>query len=79
MSDYTKTTDFAALDALSTGNPNKVIKGELIDDELNAIATAIASKTDAGTTTYTSITLAGTTTLTGTLSGSSGIIDGGTY
>ena len=79
MSNYTKTTDFNALDSLSTGNPSKVIKGALIDDEFDAIASAIASKTDSGTTTYTSITLAGTTTLTGTLSGTSGIIDGGTY
>ena len=79
MSNYTKTTDFAALDALSTGNAAKIIKGELIDDEFNAIAVAVASKAETGTTTFTSITLAGTTTVTGTVTGASGIIDGGTY
>lgn len=79
MSNYTKTTDFTAKDSLTTGNPNKVVKGSEIDDELDAIATAIASKLDTGATTLTSITAAGTWTLTGTLSGSDGIIDGGTY
>jgi len=79
MSDYTKTTDFAAKDALTTGNPSKVILGEEIDDELNDIAIAIASKLDSGGSTMTSITMAGTWVLTGTLAGSDGIIDGGTY
>lgn len=79
MSNYTKTTDFDALDDLSTGNPAKVVKGELLDDEFDAIATAIASKTDTGSTTFTSITLAGTTTVTGTITGNDGIIDGGTF
>jgi hypothetical protein len=46
MSDYTKTTDFAAKDALASGNANKVIKGTEFDDEFNALETAIASKYD---------------------------------
>lgn len=79
MSNYTKTTDFDALDDLSTGNPAKVVKGELLDDEFDAIAVAINSKTDTGSTTFTSITLAGTTTVTGTITGNDGIIDGGTF
>lgn len=79
MSNYTKTTDFAAKDALATSNPAKIILGEEIDDEFNNIATAIASKQDTGSTTFTSVTLAGTITLTGTISGDNGIIDGGTY
>ena len=79
MSNYTKTTDFAAKDALTTGNANKVVLGEDLDDEFNNIATAIATKLDSSGTTLTSITMAGTWTLTGTLGGSAGIIDGGTY
>ena len=46
MSDYTKTTDFAAKDALSTGDPNKKTKGTEVDTEFNNIATAVATKYD---------------------------------
>lgn len=46
MSDYTKSVDFAAKDALITGNPAKVVKGTEIDTEFNNIATAIATKYD---------------------------------
>ena len=46
MSNYSKTTDFAAKDALSTGNANKIVKGTEIDDEFDAIQTAINSKPD---------------------------------
>ena len=44
MSNYSKTTDFAAKDALSTGNANKIVKGTEIDDEFSAIQTAVNSK-----------------------------------
>lgn len=46
MTDYTKATDFAAKDALITGNPAKVIKGVDINTEFTAIQTAIATKYD---------------------------------
>lgn len=46
MSDYTKTTDFSAKDALSTGDPNKKTKGTEVDTEFNNIATAVATKYD---------------------------------
>jgi hypothetical protein len=46
MSDYTKLTNFAVKDGYTTGNPAKVIKGTEIDDEFNAISTAIATKYD---------------------------------
>ena len=46
MSDYTKTTDFGAKDALASGNANKIVKGSEIDDEFDNIATAIATKYD---------------------------------
>lgn len=48
MSDYTKTTNFTAKDALSTGDPNKLIKGSLFDTEFDAIAVANATKYDSG-------------------------------
>lgn len=78
MSDYTKTTNFAAKDALTTGDPAKLILGTALNTEFDNIATAVSSKLDASGTSFASITLSGTTTLSGTLSGS-GTIDGGTY
>jgi len=44
MSDYTVTYDFSAKDSLSTGDPNKLIKGSEVDTETAAIATAVATK-----------------------------------
>lgn len=73
MSNYSKATDFAAKDALASGNPSKVIVGTEIDDEFNAIATAVATKADSasptltGTVTAASITASGTITATGTI------------
>ena len=43
---YVKLTDFNTKDALPTGDPSKVVKGSEIDDEFNAIETAIATKLD---------------------------------
>jgi hypothetical protein len=53
MSNYTKATNFAAKDSLSTGNPAKVIKGTEIDAEYTAIASAISSKADSNSPTLT--------------------------
>jgi hypothetical protein len=46
MSDYTKSTDFATKDNLTSGNPLKIVKGTEIDTEFNNIQTAIATKLD---------------------------------
>lgn len=46
MSNYSKSTNFAAKDALASGNPSKIVKGTEIDTEFNNIATAIATKAD---------------------------------
>ena len=46
MSNYTKATNFTAKDALSSGNPSKIVLGSEIDAELSAVATAITSKVD---------------------------------
>ena len=61
MTNYTKTTDFAAKDALPSGNSAKIVKGSEIDTEFNNIATASATKANAnaaaltGTTTFETI------------------------
>jgi hypothetical protein len=57
MTNYTKTTDFAAKDALPSGNSAKIVKGSEIDTEFNNIATASATKANAN-----SAALTGTTT-----------------
>jgi hypothetical protein len=63
MSDYTKSTNFATKDALSSGNALKIVKGTEIDTEFNNIATAVATKADLASPTFT-----GTPTLpTGTV------------
>jgi hypothetical protein len=63
MSDYTKSTNFATKDNLSSGNALKIVKGTELDTEFNNIATAIATKADLASPTFT-----GTPTLpTGTI------------
>ena len=63
MSDYTKATNFASKDSLSSGNSLKIVKGTEIDTEFNNIATAVATKADLSGPTFT-----GTPTLpTGTI------------
>lgn len=52
MSDYTKSTNFASKDSLSTGNPLKIVKGTEIDTEFNNIATAVATKADLNSPTF---------------------------
>jgi len=46
MTNYVKFTDFQAKDSLTTGDPLKIIKGQEINDEFNAIQTAVATKAD---------------------------------
>jgi hypothetical protein len=53
MSDYIKATNFAIKDTLLTGNPNKIIKGTEIDTEFSAIASAVSSKADINSPTFT--------------------------
>lgn len=77
MSNYTKTTDFAAKDSLPTSDPAKVVKGTEIDDEFNAISTAVATKANTASPTFTGTVTAPTVTVTGTLT--AGTIDGGSY
>ena len=53
MSNYTKSTNFATKDALASGNPLKIVKGTEIDTEFNNIATAVATKADLVSPTFT--------------------------
>lgn len=77
MSNYTKSTDFAAKDSLPTGDPSKVIKGTEINTEFANIQVAVNSKSDTASPTFTGTVTATTLNVTGTLT--AGTIDGGTY
>jgi len=46
MSDYTQIVNYGPKDGLTSGDPNKLIRGTEIDAELAAIAVAVASKFD---------------------------------
>jgi len=77
MSNYTKTTDFAAKDSLPSGDSGKRIRGTEFETEFDNIGTAIATKADTASPTFTgTVTMAGFA-FTGTLS--TGTIDGGAY
>tara|TARA_R110000823_G_C15783091_1_gene485299 strand:- start:205 stop:438 length:234 start_codon:yes stop_codon:yes gene_type:complete len=77
MSNYTKLTNFAAKDALVSGNPAKVIKGTEVGAEFDAIAVAVNSKSNKASPVFTGTLTAENITATGTLTLST--IDGGTY
>ena len=53
MSDYTKLTAYDTKDSLTTGDPLKRIKGTELDDEFDAISTAIATKANSASPTFT--------------------------
>jgi hypothetical protein len=60
LANYVKATNFAVKDSLASGNPAKIVKGTEIDTEFNAIASAIASKTESDSPTFTGTPLAPT-------------------
>jgi hypothetical protein len=78
MSNYTQTTNFATKDALASGNPLKVVKGTEINVEFANIATAVATKADlasptfTGTVTIPTLAVTGTVTLTSPLGAAQG-------
>ncbi len=53
MSNYTKLTAYDTKDGLTTGDPLKRIKGTEIDDEFDAISTAIATKANLASPSFT--------------------------
>lgn len=77
MSNYTKTTNFTAKDTLPTGNAAKIIKGSDFDIEFDALVTAVASKANSDSPTFTGTVTIPTLTVSGTLT--AGTITGGTY
>jgi hypothetical protein len=76
MSDYTKTTNFAAKDSLVSGNAAKVVKGTEVNTEFDNIATAVATKANLAGPTLTGTTTAANLTVSTTLTAT---LDGGTY
>lgn len=60
MSNYSKATNFTAKDSLPTGDTNKIIRGSEFDTEFSAIQTAVNSKANAASPTFT-----GTVTING--------------
>lgn len=77
MANYIKATDFAVKDTLPPGNAAKVVKGTEINTEFTNIATAIATKAENDSPTFTGTVTAPTLNVSGTLT--AGTIDGGTY
>ena len=77
MSDYTKTTNFATKDSLTTGDPAKIVKGVEINTEFNNIATAVNSKSNSASPAFTGTMTAVTVNVSGTLT--AGTITGGTF
>lgn len=72
MSNYTKSTNFATKDALSSGNPLKIVKGTEIDTEFNNIATAVATKADLASPTFTGTVTLPNATYSISITGSAG-------
>jgi hypothetical protein len=74
MSNYTPSTNFATKDALPSGDPLKIVKGTEINTEFVNIQTAVATKADLASPTFTGTVTIPTLTLTNDLA----IADGGT-
>jgi hypothetical protein len=87
MSNYTKTTNFTAKDTLPTGNAAKVVRGSEFDTEFNNIQTAVNSKSNLASPTFSGTVEAGNITASGTVTAAAisltgaftGTIDGGSY
>lgn len=62
MSDYVKNTNYAVKDGYTTGDSRKAVKGTELDGEFNDIASAIASKADLASPTFTGTPAAPTAT-----------------
>jgi hypothetical protein len=81
VSNYTKATNFASKDSLASGNPLKIVKGTEIDTEFNSISTAIATKADTASPTFTgTVTIPTVAISAGTVTGITdlAVADGGT-
>jgi len=81
LSNYTQSTNFATKDALTSGDPLKIVKGTEINTEFVNISVAIATKADLASPTFTGTVVIPTATISGgTITGITdlAIADGGT-
>ena len=86
MTNYTKSTNFATKDTLTSGDPLKIVKGTEINTEFDNIQTAVNSKADTVSPTFTGTVVIPTATITtanisaGTITGITDltVADGGT-
>ena len=62
MANYIKATDFSSKDNLLTGDPLKIVSGTEIDNEFNAIQTAVNTKSNINSPTFTGTPSAPTAT-----------------
>jgi hypothetical protein len=76
MSNYTKLVDYAAKDALPSGSAGKIVSGIEINTEFAAIETAVNTKADKASPTFTGTVTMAALTATGTITLT---IDGGSY
>lgn len=53
MSNYVKATNFAVKDTLTSGDPNKLVKGTELNSEFDSIATAIVTKANTASPSFT--------------------------
>jgi len=76
MSNYTQSTNFATKDALTSGDPLKIVKGTEINTEFVNISVAIATKADLASPTFTGTPSlpTGTTAVTQTFGNSSTLL-----
>jgi hypothetical protein len=76
MSNYTQSTNFATKDALTSGDPLKIVKGTEINTEFVNISVAIATKADLASPTFTGspVLPTGTTGVTQTAGNSSTLL-----
>jgi len=83
MSNYTKSTNFASKDNLTSGDPLKIVKGTEINTEFDNISTAVATKADLASPTFTGTVnvaaITASSTITGNVTGAvTGSLAGGT-
>ena len=77
MSNYTPSTNFATKDALPSGDPLKIVKGTEINTEFVNIQTAIATKADLASPTFTgNVTGTFVGNVTGNVSGTAANVTG---
>jgi len=76
MTDYVKFTNFTVKDSLPTGDTNKVIRGAEFDTEFDAIATAVSTKSNIASPTFTGTATFADVSVSGTLAGTTGTFSG---